>query len=278
MKKTLITLLMTLVVLILAKPAVTLADVVWEPYGDDFYDKHSSEMQHEERYYIANSPEGYVYIYDTPGKLGKNPKFLLNGEKKYIYFTTEYKGQKWGISEERNSESGEWTYQWLPLDECYAAFNSAEFLNVNSDKMINTEKKVEFKKSYVYWEYPGAETCSMLFDCEEAYSSTQYVDDDGNEWYYFGYVMGMRDFWVNMSDPEKETCTKYETPKPDVVYEAKEPSTEENNKKTDIIEVVDDTKDGRSGTIIIISLLSVAVCVCAIAITRKINGKQGEQE
>ena len=52
------TLILTLcMMLALASPVY--ADVIWEPYGDSFYEEHRGEFRLCEDYYYANSPTGW---------------------------------------------------------------------------------------------------------------------------------------------------------------------------------------------------------------------------
>ena len=56
--------LAVLMALTLAMPAF--ADVMWEPYGNNFYEAHRDECQYENRTYLANGPEGYLTLRQRP--------------------------------------------------------------------------------------------------------------------------------------------------------------------------------------------------------------------
>ena len=51
------------------------ADVIWEPYGDSFYEEHMEEIEYEDRNYKATAD---IYLYDAP-----------NGKKLDVYNTLE---------------------------------------------------------------------------------------------------------------------------------------------------------------------------------------------
>lgn len=270
MKKIISAILAVLTVFLLVQPVNAFADVIWEP-NDSFFQAHSSEAYRAECTYVANSPAGYVLVCESPDKVGKNPKVLTNGEKAFAHFTVNYKGSNWGFYEVYDTNADQYVSGWFNLDECYKVFDCNDFISANGDKLINEEKVINFGENYVMWVYPGAETCNKLFECNDVHSFTQYIDDEGNEWYFFDYVMGMRNFWVNASAPEKTECKKYEVPEIAVIYPAKQPTASEIENDG----AVKTSTDENNMTIlwIVVGVLVLAAGASAIIIAKKINRK-----
>ncbi len=271
MKKITAAILAVLTVIFLVHPVNAFADVIWEP-NDRFYNAHSAEVDRVECNYVANSPEGYVLMCESPDKVGNNPQAIVNGEKVYSHYAINYKDARWGLYASYDVNTGVEHIGWLKLDECYKVFDCDDFISANSDKLIYEDKVINFEKNYVMWAYPGAEICNGLFECKDVHSSTQYVDEEGNEWYFFNYVMGMRDFWVNASAPEKTECKKYEVPEIEVIYPAKQPDSSELESASK--KIADEKKDNNSVALwIVVGVLVLAAGASAVIIAKKIKEK-----
>ena len=65
MRKVLSVFLTLLALLALCVPAR--ADILWEPYGNIFYEKHFGSCDYIGRDYYANGAEGFVTLWDAPG-------------------------------------------------------------------------------------------------------------------------------------------------------------------------------------------------------------------
>jgi hypothetical protein len=104
MKKLTCLLLCVLLVCFTAAPA--LADVIWEPYEDSFYAKHSGECKSVSSNYIVNSPTDSVTVYESP--LSETQKSVFNnGATIYIGYTwTDTAGKVWGVVEYEDSANG----------------------------------------------------------------------------------------------------------------------------------------------------------------------------
>lgn len=71
--------LAVLMALTLAMPAF--ADVMWEPYGNNFYEAHRDECQYENRTYLANGPEGYLTLRESLQSSAEVDKHCQWGER-----------------------------------------------------------------------------------------------------------------------------------------------------------------------------------------------------
>ena len=96
MKRKLFALLMAAVLLVtMVTPAF--ADIIWEPYGDSFYEKHRDECSYHDRAYIANGEKGYVTVKTAPDSLTEVVN-LANGTRFFVVHVWEDKdGTQWGV-------------------------------------------------------------------------------------------------------------------------------------------------------------------------------------
>lgn len=265
MKKSISLLIVALMAIILIKPFSAKADVIWEPYGDKFYEKHRAGMLLENCGYIVNSPDGYVYIYESPDKTKSSQAYKLNGEQVPCAYSYEYEGHRWGLVSYESPA-------WMILDDCYRVYDSTLFVHDHENELEEISMQVELKSSYYYFSYPGSGEGSPLFDCPDAYAREKYVDADGNEWLHFGYTYGLRDFWVNITNPESSTCKKLEIKHDFEIYAPKEPSAaSENNREQDN----EEEPATNNGVLVGVgTVLAVAVIGAATAIVLKIKKKK----
>ncbi len=265
MKKIISGIIAVLTLMFIAVPEIAKADVLWEPQKDFFGDNNIATTI-EKRTYIANSPNGFINIYKSPDS-SATVGSLSNGEAFYVYYKGEYNGKLWGMSTDEN---------YIILEDVYVKYDHISFEEEYKDKIVSVsdQSTVELKKGYIYMSYPGADTYSELtFDNKEAYPSAYFTDEDGHEWAYFGYVYGLRNFWVCMDDPynkdyrirEIATHEVHEAVTP-TEAEIKAVAKEENN-----VNVL----GTRRGKLIVVACICTA-SVAALAIfmiTRKINTK-----
>lgn len=128
--------LAVLMALTLAMPAF--ADVMWEPYGNNFYEAHRDECQYENRTYLANGPEGYLTLRESPQSSAEVIN-IVNGESVYVgYLWTDGKGDQWGVAEYGvTSDSGERTWHdgWAPLSQLALVYDHICFEEDHGDEL-----------------------------------------------------------------------------------------------------------------------------------------------
>ena len=195
------------------------ADVIWEPYHDDFYDENRMHCDYVNRTFTANGPEGEVILYESP----KNPTVVAtweNGFTAYISFTyTDAEGNVWGVYDD--SQAG--ISGWMPMAYMTVVYDFISFQEEFGDRI--TEESGTIPAMYAgqtirFWKYPGAEDFFEMSMPEEADSMPQYskmfVDDKGNQWGYVGYFRGTKSRWVCLANATGDLNALYPEGAPQV--------------------------------------------------------------
>ena len=202
--RTLLTLTLTVLMLtVLALPAA--ADIIYEP-NNLFYNTHREECEYlRVRHYVANTKEGYAYLYQSPDN-AMTVRACPNGEEIAItWLYTAPDGAEWGMV---NDESG-----WICLNDWSLVYDSREFLKDHEAECVpfDSESAAEIpateEKPVIAWSYPGGDRAEYtLSNGNVAYFVNQtYTDANGTVWGHIGYMYGMRDFWVCLSNPYDES-------------------------------------------------------------------------
>lgn len=217
------------------------ADVIWEPYENDFYKEHYEECTYVGVDYTANGSEGYVTVYQAPDS-SKEIALVLNGETLFVSFSwQDKKGNDWGAveirpentAESRRDVNTEISQGWVRMSEMAKKYNEKDFRSEHEHEFEEYQGELDnyvIEKSIVIWPYPGADEYKdeILFYMSEGevpgYQDL-YTDPDGNRWTYVGYYYGSRQGWVCIDAPEaKELLVSYEEEETEqVLYPAKEP-------------------------------------------------------
>ena len=254
--RTLLTLALTVLMLTaLALPAA--ADIIYEP-NNLFYTTHSEDCEYlRVRHYVANSAEGYVYIYQSPDNT-MTVRACPNGEDVAItWLYTAPDGAEWGMV---GDESG-----WICLSTWSLVYDSREFLKDHEAELseFDSENAAEIpatqEKPVIAWSYPGGDKAAYtLSNGNVAYFVSQtYTDTNGTVWGHIGYMYGMRDFWVCLSAPYDESVSGYALPEHEITLVKAPVSPEE-------IPV----SQGNKTAIVVAGVLIVAVVVGTAVIIR----------
>ena len=180
------------------------ADLIWEPYDDDFYTKNRENCQLVNRNYTADGPEGKVIVYKSP----ENPSVVdtwENGHVVNIYYTwTDENDIVWGMNNDwETNETG-----WVPMEYMDVVYDYISFEEDFGESFV--EETVVIPKEYVgtgvyFWDYPGAETYQEILMPETAEGMPQcyktFEDEAGRKWGYIGYFRGVRNKWVCLDEP-----------------------------------------------------------------------------
>ncbi len=190
-------------------PALSLADVAWEP-ENDFYWAHAQQCVYENRAYLARTDVSFC---DEPD--GKPVFELKSGEQVFIYYTyTDKNGKLWGVSE-RNVENKGWSSGWAALDELERKYDSISFYEEHASELVYP-KEGEYALSsislpagtqFVAWTYPNSGEIICTMESEEDYLpefSALYTDELGRRWAVCDYYYGVKGFWVFLDDPKSE--------------------------------------------------------------------------
>lgn len=208
MKKRLPLLLLALL-MIPALLTSALADVLWEPYGNSFYEKHRDDCVYESRSYLANGADGYVTFYSAPGS-GSESFNLPNGDTVSIGFTYDDNGTVWGVGEYRvqKGDGYSWYDGWAPMSELALVYDSQCFEEDHADEFESCSGNASELGEVMLYSYPGgvAVTSAPLdvSDTDWAEYDFTYTDASGLRWSMLGYIFGYRNVWFCIDDPANE--------------------------------------------------------------------------
>ena len=249
MKKIAVAFLSMVLLLLTSFDAEVKADVLWEP-SENFFDENNCVYEVENRTYVINSPDGFVNIYDSPDSAFTVGQ-LKNGETFHVYYKGTYKDKLWGLN---TSE------QYIPLDKAEVLYDYISFAAEYKDRIIEERDLVcPLKKGYLLWSYPGStDYFELSMDAEEAYVRSSFIDEQGLKWYYFGYVYGMRNFWVCIDDPDNSHLSERTVNNP-VLFDPAEP-TQEMIKEAAKQDTGSSTIGSKKGITIVVA------CICSFSV------------
>ena len=195
------------------------ADVIYEPDGNVFYEKHREDMIYTSREFEMNGPDGEAVVYDKPN--GKETDRIENGNRLYVsYIYSPGSGSEWGLveyTENTDPSDGKGVVNsyyrgektgWIPMEMLSLVYDAKSFSKDHEDEFIyeNTPTIAPVNSDIVGWKYPGSDTVvyekvnsfnmdeELTFDC-------WWKDKNGDQWGHISYLYGMRDFWVYLPDP-----------------------------------------------------------------------------
>jgi len=205
MKRKLLALFTALLLLVtMVTPAF--ADLIWEPMGNNFYDKHRDECDYVNRVFRANGAEGYVTIKKAPDSAAEIMN-VNNGTTLVVNFVwTDKDGIQWGIG----YPAGEFDKEgWIPLSDMAMIYDHRDFAEDHSSEFKEYDGSGDALGKALVFEYPGGIVTSTLEEnvgylpFSEAFTHL-YTDENGLRWTFVGYYMGRRDGWVCIDDPMNE--------------------------------------------------------------------------
>ena len=179
------------------------ADVIWEPYESDFYQKYQEDAEHfyNARQFVSDAD---VDIYDEPYKnvIGT----IEAGTSQYVDLAvTDDDGVRWGSFYYVNGSLC--SDVWICLDGMSLVYDSTEFIKDHEGEFTPYNGELvgdSFEGKTVYqWKYPGSSevTAADYYpDDFENYFDRVFTDEYGS-WGYIGYMMGERDVWIYLDDP-----------------------------------------------------------------------------
>ena len=232
MKRILSLVLVLTMVLTLAAPVY--ADVLWEPYGNRFYEKHRDDMEYMGRQFQANGPEGYVTLWDAPNGSSVAAQYE-NGTKLWIYWIYE----DWGCVSNW-SESGE-TVGWVPMAGMNLVYDYLSFGEEYADRI--TPYAGEFANyngdaaGVAFYEYPGALGVKLYMPMDEqlpvkdnlvgaaeygSYIQSVFVDENGLTWGFVSYMYGRLNGWFCLDNPEGDGDPQKQTAEQSPVFPQRE--------------------------------------------------------
>lgn len=185
------------------------ADVLWEPYDNDYYQKHYQQATTIAAKYEV--PEGMtVNVYTAPVN-GKLIKTLEEGTVVYVGFSLKENGEVWATGYPLGDFE---TEGWFRLGRLQKQYSHTEFVNDNADQIAAEEAWLIAKDvgGTIYtWTFPGSGVSDGILEQEILEADTGYnegkvsyglvyTDPDGGKWGYIGYHMGHVG-WMYLDDP-----------------------------------------------------------------------------
>lgn len=181
------------------------ADVLYEPVGNSFYEKHMKELTSWDHRYLTNGPEGKTFGYADP-LTGEGRTELENGltmSSSYRY--TDKKGNDWLCC--MMWDEGPKDY-WIPEAYLSRLYDSELFMEDHRAELAQTSGEAGvLGKTVELYEYPGGDC--VYRDKVESNDymtslgwSLEYTDPEGVKWGYVGYYYGYRECWVKLNAAE----------------------------------------------------------------------------
>ena len=189
-----------------------LADVIWEP-ADDFFFEHRGECTYVEYQYEAMQDTA---LYADPEAAPGNP--IPAGSLLWVQYLW---GEDWGATEWISEDSG-YAEGWVRLEDFRRLYSKVDFEADHRAEFVTEEGAVPVtaEETTYIWSFPGSGAVSDSFGGSEGWVpeddgigyGTVYTDETGLQWGEVGYYYGARG-WVCISDPHNDalprTAPKY---------------------------------------------------------------------
>lgn len=249
-------------------PQMVSADMIYEPIGNSFYDKHSEECTYVSRSYVANGPNGTVTVYQSP-ESARKIAVLENGEQLYVSYTyQDGSGILWGCCEQFDTE----LQGWVPMDYLTVIYDEISFREEHSNQIEQAEgslEGMEIEGAVYFWQYPGSQSYWDLELTTEYAPEFQYVytDTNGVKWGRCAYYLGLKGCWINLNDPTADFETLY----PDGIQPTEDDHNVAEENQDEMAEIV--PKENLAPKILAV-LAVVAVVAVTVVMLRKLKKKE----
>lgn len=183
------------------------ADVLWEPYENDYYwDNYENTATIAAKYEV---PDGMTLnVYTQPN--GNVIKTLEEGTVVYVGFSLEEGGEVWATGYPLGDFE---TEGWFRLGRLQKQYSHNEFMTEFAKDITSggEMKASEIGGSVYTWTYPGSGTSDGILEQDLLVSASDYndgmlsysftyTDPNGGKWGYIGYHMGHVG-WMYLDDP-----------------------------------------------------------------------------
>lgn len=173
------------------------ADVIWEPYGDRFYEDHREQFSYCGYMAYTNSPDGVTQTYTKPG--GNKGKTIDNGVLVNIQHSYDGgSGDVWALLEEN---------VYVPMEHLLNRYDDEFFADhpeiVDNSNQPDITVEIPVGTPILTWTYPrGVSSAGENYWDADILSGCQsfYTDEAGLIWGYMGYWYGRQNTWICLSD------------------------------------------------------------------------------
>ncbi len=192
----------------LAAPAF--ADVMWEPMGNNFYERHREECEYVGRSYLANGKQGYVTLLEAPESASEVVN-VPNGESLYVGQSwAAPDGTKWAVCEyaipKGDDQGWDWKDGWTAMSGIALIYDWQCFQEDYESEFRPYDGSGDALDEVCLYSYPGGVYSETLKEDKgyqpfaEAFQNL-YTDGEGRRWSFLGYYMGRRNAWACLDDP-----------------------------------------------------------------------------
>lgn len=192
------------------------ADMLYEPYKNDFYNSHFAECKYIEwrTYVVLNDCD----IYTSPESQEKTDTFKAGDEVIVPYEYYDDEGRRWGCGHIPTDDVWAEDY-WFLMDNMQLIYDHISFMeeHKNETRKYNGELNDFYaEKQVVLWKYPFSDRINTVMTPEEwagyhidpeeylsldNQASYVYNDINGNDWVYLWYYPNG---WIYVPDPESD--------------------------------------------------------------------------
>ncbi len=172
------------------------ADVLIEPWGDEFYKDHQEEMEIEYRYYQTTEDlEVMISPVSDQVRGVVDDGHIIRVEFLYI----DDQGTLWGMQVLKNDKGA-----WFKMDTLSAVKEHNDFMGDHPElEEINKKIEIDGNGYFIFWQYPGSvlinSSSEAYWTKDETYPmyiSYEYIDEQGNLWVYVPQWAGQSG-WIN---------------------------------------------------------------------------------
>jgi len=270
----------------LAAPAF--ADVMWEPFGNNFYERHHEECKYVGRSYLANGKQGYVTLLEDPQSASEVVN-VPNGKRLYVGQSwTSSDGTRWAVCEyvvPRDDESWDRKVGWTPMSEIALIYDWECFQEDHESEFKPYDGSGDALDAVCLYSYPGGVYSDTIMEDKEYEPFAQafqhlYTDGEGRRWSFLSYYKGKLYSWACLDDPLNEDLG---TGVPLTVFQVRggegpapapdqgEDHAEDNTKLDIIVPPAEDVPPARS---IPVWLLPAGLVVLVAAVTAVLVGRR----
>ncbi len=197
------------------------ADIIYEPYDDDFYAEHAEECRTEDTAWEINarglrmmeSPESDRAVYE----------FDEIGTRVWIYVIyNDPEGGSWGYTEYYNNGR---TCGWIPMNLLWKGYDHDKFSSDHASEISQKSNTVPVvtkgdSQEVYFYVYPGSPYYSVhelsleQLEDDPIRTNLEYTDEEGRKWGYIGYYYLMEG-WICLDHPDKDFDTLWPSGAPD---------------------------------------------------------------